>query len=103
MRLFTFTVYQGEFKAGHRHGQGMYRFADGSVYTGEWKNGKYDGVGEVSKRRVSECGVIVSVSLGISSYMYMQLITICFLYSAAGRMAEVIAVNGRMDEPMVTE
>jgi hypothetical protein len=26
----------------------MYRFADGSVYTGEWSQGKYHGVGEVS-------------------------------------------------------
>ena len=29
-----------------RHGQGTYTFRDGSVYTGEWKAGKYHGQGE---------------------------------------------------------
>jgi hypothetical protein len=41
-------VYVGTFNliTGHREGFGIYKFSNGSVYTGEWLSGKYHGVGE---------------------------------------------------------
>ena len=39
------TVYEGDFKDGKKHGRGVYRFANGSVYEGDWKDGKEHGQG----------------------------------------------------------
>ena len=38
-------AYIGEWKAGEREGCGVYRFASGDVYEGEWKAGKQEGRG----------------------------------------------------------
>ncbi len=32
-------VYNGEYKDGIRHGQGVYKWADGKIYEGEWRDG----------------------------------------------------------------
>ena len=34
------TTYTGEWKDGRRHGQGTYAYAYGTTYTGEWKDGE---------------------------------------------------------------
>lgn len=39
-------VYDGEWKDGQMDGQGMYKYSDGDVYEGNYKNGQYDGYGE---------------------------------------------------------
>ena len=39
------TVYEGEWKAGEKEGRGTYRFASGAVYEGEYKAGKKEGRG----------------------------------------------------------
>ena len=39
------SSYTGEWKDFLFHGQGTYHYADGSVYEGEWKEGKPDGEG----------------------------------------------------------
>lgn len=33
------------FKQGRRNGQGTYTFVDGTVYVGDWVNGKIEGYG----------------------------------------------------------
>lgn len=33
------------FKEGKRHGEGTYVFADGTIYKGEWVNGRIKGKG----------------------------------------------------------
>jgi hypothetical protein len=40
--------YEGRFSKGLPHGLGTYRWADGSVYDGEWSNGKRDGKGTMT-------------------------------------------------------
>mmetsp|Transcript_19379 Transcript_19379/g.33030 ORF Transcript_19379/g.33030 Transcript_19379/m.33030 type:complete len:268 (+) Transcript_19379:48-851(+) len=37
--------YEGEWKNGLRHGEGMYKWTDGSSYSGQWKDDKKHGVG----------------------------------------------------------
>ena len=39
------TVYEGEYRNGKRHGQGKMTFPSGNTYEGEWKDGKYYGQG----------------------------------------------------------
>jgi hypothetical protein len=39
------SVYVGEYKGGKREGRGVYRFADGAVYEGEYKQGAMEGFG----------------------------------------------------------
>lgn len=39
-------VYDGEWKNGKMDGQGLYKFADGDIYEGEYKNGLFEGYGE---------------------------------------------------------
>jgi hypothetical protein len=38
-------VYVGDWKDGKHYGQGTFKNADGDVYVGEWKNGKRHGLG----------------------------------------------------------
>jgi hypothetical protein len=38
-------IYQGEWKNGMPHGQGVYVDTQGSVYKGQWANDLYDGQG----------------------------------------------------------
>ena len=40
--------YEGEFKFGHRSGFGTMKYADGSVYVGNWSQGKRCGVGALT-------------------------------------------------------
>ena len=40
-------VYEGEFREGQFHGQGMYKFSDGRKYVGEWVDGKMHGQGRI--------------------------------------------------------
>jgi hypothetical protein len=40
--------YDGAFKKGLPNGKGTYTWANGEVYTGEWKDGKREGVGSYS-------------------------------------------------------
>lgn len=37
--------YSGEWKAGKKHGQGVYIWADGQRYEGQWREGRKQGVG----------------------------------------------------------
>ena len=37
--LMDGSIYEGEFKNGKRHGQGTYTWSDGEVYVGNWKDG----------------------------------------------------------------
>ena len=37
------TIYEGEWKDGKMHGQGVFRYASGNVYEGEWKDNKRHG------------------------------------------------------------
>ena len=49
--IFTFSngsVYNGEWKDGKSDGQGTFTFPDGAVYDGEWKDGKSDGQGKMT-------------------------------------------------------
>ena len=39
------TTYTGEFKDDESNGQGTKTFADGSTYTGQWKDGEANGLG----------------------------------------------------------
>ena len=39
------SIYKGEFEEGKPNGQGTFIYADGSKYIGEWKNGKNHGQG----------------------------------------------------------
>lgn len=41
------TVYVGEWKDGKRHGSGTYRHADGTVYDGAWQDGTKEGEGSM--------------------------------------------------------
>ena len=36
-------MYVGQYKADVKEGQGIYFWADGAAYQGNWKNGKKDG------------------------------------------------------------
>ena len=38
-------TYAGEWKAGKKHGQGIYTWADGERYEGEWDGGTKSGIG----------------------------------------------------------
>ena len=38
-------VYKGQWKDGFLHGQGIYKWKDGTVYDGQWKDGKKNGQG----------------------------------------------------------
>ena len=38
-------VYEGTFKAGNKEGKGVYKFADGGIYTGSYKNDLRNGYG----------------------------------------------------------
>ncbi|KAH9599866.1 MORN motif [Trypanosoma melophagium] len=40
------NVYVGEYLKGKRHGFGVFYYADGSIYEGEWRNGNKDGRGK---------------------------------------------------------
>ena len=39
------SVYEGEKKAGVKHGRGVMRYPDGSIYDGQWKDGEKHGTG----------------------------------------------------------
>jgi len=39
------SVYNGEWEDGKRHGQGIYRYINGDYYDGEWKDGRKHGKG----------------------------------------------------------
>ena len=39
------SVYEGDFLEGKFHGQGTYTFANGDYYTGAWENSKRNGYG----------------------------------------------------------
>ena len=38
--------YEGEYKDGKYHGQGIFSYPDGSKYEGKWKHGIYHGKGK---------------------------------------------------------
>jgi len=38
--------YEGSFKKGYPEGKGTYTWSNGDAYTGEWRMGKRDGIGE---------------------------------------------------------
>lgn len=48
---------QGDFVAGKKCGQGVFRYASGNVYSGDYKDGKQNG----KVRVVMSCAVIVCV------------------------------------------
>jgi hypothetical protein len=51
-------VYTGEFKEGFRHGQGTYFWASGDKYVGNWISGKYEGQGTMTyKDGLVESGI----------------------------------------------
>ena len=39
------SIYEGQYRQGHKHGQGVYVWSDGSTYEGEWFNNKIHGQG----------------------------------------------------------
>jgi hypothetical protein len=45
LRVDNGDVYEGEWKNGQRHGQGVYNWYDGDLYTGPWFEGKRHGHG----------------------------------------------------------
>ena len=45
---FSFGEYEGEYlKHGKPHGKGIFKYFDGGMYKGGWKNGKYHGKGKI--------------------------------------------------------
>ena len=40
--------YEGEYKNGKYHGQGIYSYLDGSMYEGKWKDGEKHGHGTLT-------------------------------------------------------
>ena len=44
-RVYENGYYEGEFKDGKKHGQGVYTYPSGDKYVGEWKNGEMHGEG----------------------------------------------------------
>lgn len=42
------AVYEGEWRGGRKHGRGIYRTSDGESYNGEWVNGKRHGQGTLT-------------------------------------------------------
>ncbi|EOD19021.1 hypothetical protein EMIHUDRAFT_471736, partial [Emiliania huxleyi CCMP1516] len=44
-RFANGNVYDGEWKAGKKEGRGVFRFSNGNVYDGEWKAGEEEGRG----------------------------------------------------------
>ena len=42
------ATYKGDKKDGHMHGKGTKHYADGSIYNGEWANGKRNGIGKLT-------------------------------------------------------
>ncbi len=44
----SMTTYKGDKKDGRMHGKGTMNYVDGSIYTGEWANGKRSGVGKLT-------------------------------------------------------
>lgn len=42
------ATYNGDKKDGHMHGKGTKHYADGSIYNGEWANGKRNGIGKLT-------------------------------------------------------
>ena len=44
----TKDSYEGDSQNGQCHGKGTYRYANGNVYKGEWRYGKYDGEGKLT-------------------------------------------------------
>lgn len=49
--------YDGSFKKGYPEGKGTYTWASGEVYTGEWREGKRNGVGSYSYSKDSKLEV----------------------------------------------
>ncbi len=45
MKYFNGTVYSGQWKEGRMHGRGIIQWSDGSTYSGEWRDGKRTGRG----------------------------------------------------------
>jgi hypothetical protein len=43
--FWAYAVYEGECKRFIKDGKGKYRFVSGSVYEGDWKDGKQHGMG----------------------------------------------------------
>ena len=61
--------YEGQYKAGKKEGRGVYQFADGSTYEGEYRNGRMDGFGAYQysdgKTEVGryDCGIDVGAAV----------------------------------------
>jgi len=53
--------YEGEFKNGWPHGEGVYSFADSSVFTGSFKKGLKNGSGELVKPLIGRDTVITGM------------------------------------------
>lgn len=53
--------YEGRFSKGLPHGSGTYTWADGSVYTGAWSNGKREGKGTMTFPVESGESVLVGI------------------------------------------
>jgi hypothetical protein len=47
MKYANGSVYTGNWVFGSKHGNGKMKYANGSVYTGNWENGKKSGKGEL--------------------------------------------------------
>ena len=45
------TRYEGEWSEGRRHGQGVYTFPDGKRYEGEWRDSERHGLGACAVER----------------------------------------------------
>ena len=56
------SVYSGEWKDGKYNGQGTITFGHGDKYTGEWKDGKYNGQGILSRPRLFQSSYLGSGS-----------------------------------------
>ncbi|KAL9179935.1 hypothetical protein ACHAXT_007905 [Thalassiosira profunda] len=46
VRYANGSVYKGELKDGKKHGQGKIKYSDGNVYEGKWKEGRKNGNGK---------------------------------------------------------
>ena len=52
------SVYEGQFQDGRRHLRGTMRYSNGYVYVGEWKHGTIHGRGRFVTGRGVDCAVL---------------------------------------------